>query len=125
MAKNAMSLDDIVVHLLHRVSQRADDMFAKEVDVTGLTPRQFAVLLAVARDDDPSQTDVVASTGIDRSTVAEMIRRMVKKGLLQRRRSRLECARLRAATNGGWGTRSQKLRASSATGWYSGSSKLG
>ena len=90
MAKNGMSLDDIVVHFLHRVSQRADDMFAKEVEVTGLTPRQFAVLLAVARHDDPSQTDVVESTGIDRSTVAEMIRRMVKKGLLQRRRSRLD-----------------------------------
>ena len=90
MAKNGMSLDDVVVHLLHRVSQRADDMFAKEVEVTGLTPRQFAVLLAVARHDDPSQTDVVESTGIDRSTVAEMIRRMVKKGLLQRRRSRLD-----------------------------------
>ena len=90
MAKNGMSLDDVVVHLLHRVSQRADDMFAKEVEVTGLTPRQFAVLLAIARDDDPSQTDVVVSTGIDRSTVAEMIRRMVKKGLLQRRRSRLD-----------------------------------
>ena len=88
MAKNGKSLDDLVVHLLHRVSQRADDMFAKEVEVTGLTPRQFAVLLAVARDDDPSQTDIVESTGIDRSTIAEMIRRMVKKGLLQRRRSR-------------------------------------
>ena len=48
MAKNGMSLDDVVVHLLHRVSQRADDMFAKEVEVTDLTPRQFAVLLALS-----------------------------------------------------------------------------
>ena len=124
MAKNGMSLDDVVVHLLHRVSQRADDMFAKEVEVTGLIPRQFAVLLAVARHDDPSQTDVVESTGIDRSTVAEMIRRMVKKGLLQRRRSRLARA-LRGAANGGRATRSQKLRASSTTSRYSGPSKLG
>jgi hypothetical protein len=36
MAKNGMSLDDVVVHLLHRVSPRADDMFANEVEVTGL-----------------------------------------------------------------------------------------
>jgi len=125
MAKNGMSLDDVVVHLLHRVSQRADDMFAKEVEVTGLTPRQFAVLLAVARHDDPSQTDVVESTGIDRSTVAEMIRRMVKKGPAAASAQSPRRARLRGAGNGGRATRSQELRAASATRRYSGSSKLG
>jgi len=82
------SLDDVVVHLLHRVSQRADDLFAKEVGEIGLTPRQFAVLFAAAQSDAPTQTDIVDSTGIDRSTVAQMMPRMVKKGLLQRRRSR-------------------------------------
>jgi DNA-binding MarR family transcriptional regulator len=87
---NGASLDDVVIHLLHRVSQRADDIFDKEVGDADLTPRQFAVLLSVAESDDPSQTDLVESTGIDRSTIAEMIRRMAKKGVLQRRRSRLD-----------------------------------
>jgi MarR family transcriptional regulator, temperature-dependent positive regulator of motility len=82
------SLDEGLVHLLHRVSQRADDLFIREMGGTGLTPRQFAVLLAAAQNEKSSQTDLVERTGIDRSTVAEMVRRMVKKGLLQRRRSR-------------------------------------
>ena len=82
------SLDGVIVHLLHRVSQRADDLFTKEVGEIGLTPRQFAVLLAAAQSEAPTQTDIVDSTGIDRSTVAQMMPRMVKKGLLQRRRSR-------------------------------------
>ena len=86
--RNNTSLDKLVVHLLHRVSQRADDVFSKEVGDSGMTPRQFAVLLAAAQTDGSSQTDLVNSTGIDRSTVAEMVRRMTKKGLLQRRRSR-------------------------------------
>src|SRR5262245_26851873 len=87
-SRSGTSLDEIVVHLLHRVSQRADDIFGKEVIDVDLTPRQFAVLCAAAESENPSQTDLVVATGIDRSTVAEMIRRMVKKGLLQRRRSR-------------------------------------
>jgi DNA-binding MarR family transcriptional regulator len=45
-------------------------------------------LLAVAESEDPSQTVVVEATGIDRSTIADMIKRMAKRGLLQRRRSR-------------------------------------
>ena len=86
--RNEASLDGVLVHLLHRVSQRADELFIKEGGGTGPTPRQFAVLFAAAQREDPSQTDLVNGTGIDRSTVAEMIKRMVKKGLLQRRRSR-------------------------------------
>jgi DNA-binding MarR family transcriptional regulator len=87
-SRSEASVDEIVVHLLHRVSQRADDLFFKEGGDSGVTPRQFAVLFAAAQCEDPSQTDLVNSTGIDRSTVAEMVRRMGKKGLLQRRRSR-------------------------------------
>ena len=82
------SLDGVILHLLHRASQRADDLFSKEVGEIGLTPRQFAVLLAAAQSEAPTQTDIVDWTGIDRSTVAQMMPRMVKKGLLQRRRSR-------------------------------------
>src|SRR5262245_30877384 len=87
-SRNEASVDGIVVHLLHRVSQRADDLFFKEVGDSGVTPRQFAVLFATAQFEEPSQTDICNSTGIDRSTVAEMIKRMLKRGLLQRRRNR-------------------------------------
>jgi MarR family transcriptional regulator, temperature-dependent positive regulator of motility len=69
-SRGGTPVDEFVVHLLHRVSQRADDTFGKEVGDADLTPRQFAVLFAAAGIVDPSQTDLVVATGIDRSTVA-------------------------------------------------------
>ena len=54
----------------------------------GLTPRQYAVLLTVAQNEGLNQTQLVELTGIDRSTLADIIRRMLKKGMLQRRRTR-------------------------------------
>lgn len=68
-----------------------------------LTPRQFAVLLTVAHNEGLSQTDLVEKTGIDRSTLADIVRRMLKKGLLQRRRTK-EDARAYAVklTDEGW-----------------------
>jgi DNA-binding MarR family transcriptional regulator len=36
----------------------------------------------------PSQTDIVERTGIDRSTLADIVRRLKGKGLLQRRRTK-------------------------------------
>jgi DNA-binding MarR family transcriptional regulator len=76
------------IHLLHRAGQCASDMFASEMAGLDLTPRQFAVLLTVAQNEGLSQTDLVLLTGIDRSTLADIVRRMLKKGLIQRRRTR-------------------------------------
>ncbi len=76
------------IHLLHRAGQCAADIFAAEMGELDLTPRQFAVLLTVAQREGLSQTDLVEVTGIDRSTLADIVRRMLKKGLLQRRRTR-------------------------------------
>lgn len=76
------------IHLLHRAGQCAADIFAAEMADLDLTPRQFAVLLTVSQREGLSQTDLVELTGIDRSTLADIVRRMLKKGLLQRRRTR-------------------------------------
>lgn len=76
------------IHLLHRAGQCAADIFAAEMAGLDLTPRQFAVLLTVSMNEGLSQTDLVMLTGIDRSTLADIVRRMLKKGLLQRRRTR-------------------------------------
>src|SRR5262249_24999291 len=76
------------IHLLHRAGQCAADIFAAEMGDLDLTPRQFAVLLTFAQREGLSQTDLVEVTGIDRSTLADIVRRMLKKGLLQRRRTR-------------------------------------
>jgi DNA-binding MarR family transcriptional regulator len=56
--------------------------------VDGLTPRQLAVLVTVSNNEGLSQTGLVERTGIDRSTLADIVRRMQRKGLLQRRRTK-------------------------------------
>jgi DNA-binding MarR family transcriptional regulator len=76
------------IHLLHRAGQCAGDVFQAEMKVEGLTPRQLAVLTTVALNEGLSQTGLVERTGIDRSTLADIVRRMQRKGLLQRRRTR-------------------------------------
>ena len=73
-----------VVHLLHRATQVADSVFTRTVRT--LTPRQFAILKAVAAFEGLSQIDVVLATGIDRSTVSSMTRSLIKRGYLVRKR---------------------------------------
>jgi len=76
------------IHLLHRAGQCAGDLFSAEVMHDGLTPRQYAVLLSISRQEGLSQTDLVACTGIDRSTLADIIRRMLNKSLIKRHRTK-------------------------------------
>jgi DNA-binding MarR family transcriptional regulator len=76
------------IHLLHRAGQCAGDIFHAEMKVDGLTPRQLAVLVTVSQNEGLSQTGLVERTGIDRSTLADIVRRMQRKGLLQRRRTK-------------------------------------
>ena len=76
------------LHMLHRAGQCAGEVFHAEMQDGDLTPRQYAVLLTVASNEGISQTGLVERTGIDRSTLADIVRRMLKKGLLQRRRTK-------------------------------------
>jgi DNA-binding MarR family transcriptional regulator len=81
------ALDASPSHLLHRALQLALDIYALDSEAGALTQRQFAVLCAVADDEGLSQTGLVRATGIDRSTLADMVARMIAKGLLTRERS--------------------------------------
>lgn len=76
------------LHLLHRAGQCADEIFAGNIGKSDLTPRQYAVLKAVADSEEPSQTVLVEKTGIDRSTLADIVRRLVERNLLQRKRTK-------------------------------------
>ncbi len=76
------------IHLLHRAGQCADELFATNIGTSDLTPRQFAVLRALEETDEPSQAVLVEKTGIDRSTMADIIRRLVSRSLVSRRRTR-------------------------------------
>jgi MarR family transcriptional regulator, temperature-dependent positive regulator of motility len=76
------------MHLLHRASQAVENVFATEIDIERLTPRQLNVLTTVAQNEGLSQTGIVDRTGIDRSTLADIVRRLQQRGLLQRRRTK-------------------------------------
>ena len=74
-------------HLLHRAQQFAAERFTSSMAGAKLTQRQFAVLCATADQEGLTQTDLVKATGIDRSTLAELVARMVKNGLLIREKT--------------------------------------
>jgi DNA-binding MarR family transcriptional regulator len=78
------------LHLLRRAHHCAENIFQLELKATDLTPRQVAVLLAVLHSEGSSQTALVAGTGMDRSTVADIVGRLAEKGFLHRQRSRLD-----------------------------------
>ena len=84
------ALDRSPSHLLHRALQRALDIYAEAFGEGGVTQRQFAVLAAAEARAGATQADLVRITGIDRSTLADMARRMIEKGLLERERSTLD-----------------------------------
>jgi DNA-binding MarR family transcriptional regulator len=74
-------------HLLHRALQIALDYHTEAAGTEGLTQRQFAVLAAAGAAEGLTQSDLVRATGIDRSTLADLVARMIRKGLLERERS--------------------------------------
>lgn len=88
MVKAGNPLNRSATHLLHRAGQRAADIFSEESQARGLTPRQFAVLTAVSEQEGLTQTELVKRTGIDRSTLADIVARLLSRSLIQRRRAK-------------------------------------
>ena len=89
-AKKVGPLANSPSHLMHRALQLALDIYAEETGPDGLTQRQFAVLEAASLKAGLTQTELVRMTGIDRSTLADLVTRMTAKGLLERERSTLD-----------------------------------
>lgn len=79
--------NESLFHILHRAEQRAKQLFSEEARGLGLTMRQLVILDAVKTKENLMQAEIVQLTGIDRSTVTELVGRMVKRGLLVRSRN--------------------------------------
>jgi DNA-binding MarR family transcriptional regulator len=79
------------------VHQRATELFQEKMAGIDITARQYVVLVTVAQNDGASQQDIIDDTGIDRSTVSQIMQTMIRKGLLKRKRTK-EDARAYAIT---------------------------
>ena len=84
---NDFTLDSVAGHLIRRCQQRAVDLFVDEVGEDGPNPRQFAVLISVFQNPGMSQTALVEASGIDRSTLTEVLRRMIDRDMISRSRT--------------------------------------
>jgi DNA-binding MarR family transcriptional regulator len=85
---NGHDLSESPAHLMRRCHQFYGDLFARESGAHDLTKQQYLVLLALEHNETKgiSQTALVEMTGIDRSTLAEMVRRMLERNLIGRER---------------------------------------
>ena len=76
-----------ILQTVHRCEQAAALLFAENV-TEKMTVRQAVVLKAVLDNSGGSQTDLVNATGVDRSTLADIVRRLHRRGWLQRKRTK-------------------------------------
>lgn len=86
-ANGGFELSEAPSHLIRRCQQFYGDLYAREAGSRELTKQQFTLLCALEQNEGASQTMLVEITGIDRSTLAEMVRRMLERGLLSRKRT--------------------------------------
>jgi DNA-binding MarR family transcriptional regulator len=84
---SGFELADAPSHLIKRCLQFYGDLYLTETGGGELTKQQYTVLAALENNDGVSQTALVEMTGIDRSTLAEMIHRMLERGLITRERT--------------------------------------
>jgi len=85
-AIRSFALQDAPGHLLRRCHQRSEELFTAAVGSDGPTRQQIALLVTACQHPEASQAELVSLTGIDKNTLAEMIGRLTRRGLLERRR---------------------------------------
>lgn len=71
-------------HLIRRLQQIAVALFVAETKSFDLTPVQFATLLAIKLHPGIDQTALANVIAFDRSTLADVVARLVSKRLIQR-----------------------------------------
>ncbi len=83
-------LERSTYHLLKRAAKHAANLHGDKVGKHGLTQRQFAVLIAVDENEGLSQTMLVTLTSIDRSTMADLVGRLIAQGYIRRKRDKTD-----------------------------------
>lgn len=80
-------LDDAPGFLLRQLESRATALFHEFSAQTDITPRQFGVLLTLLQGGRLLQTELGRRMCVDRSTLGEMLQRMLERGLVKRQSS--------------------------------------
>ena len=81
----AFQLMEAPGHLLRRSHQRSYELFTQIVG-SDVTRQQIALLIALSQKPGASQNELVGLTGFDKSTLKEMLGRMVAKKWVERER---------------------------------------
>ncbi len=77
-----------LLHSIHRAHQTGSELFAKKLNGAdeAITIRQAVLLDAIKENPGGTQTALVNATGIDRSTLADIAKRAMRKGWITRSR---------------------------------------
>jgi DNA-binding MarR family transcriptional regulator len=82
-----VDLESLPGYHIRRLHQIAVAIFLQELDETGLTPVQYAVLQSVSNTPGADQRTLAATIGQDTSTIGGVVDRLETRGLLQRNAS--------------------------------------
>ncbi|MCR8726488.1 MarR family winged helix-turn-helix transcriptional regulator [Frigidibacter sp. ROC022] len=77
-------------YLVRRLHQIHIGLFAEECGKEDVTPVQFAILSVLQGGEEMDQLTLSTSVGIDRTSGADVIRRLERRGLVQRESSVLD-----------------------------------
>lgn len=77
-------LEDVASHLIRRAHFLAEELFSREFGAESITPRQKAALVILLQHPGLNQNALSDKLFMDRNTVAEMVRRLVQRGLVLR-----------------------------------------
>jgi MarR family transcriptional regulator, temperature-dependent positive regulator of motility len=80
---------NMITERMTRLLQLLDARYTEALS-DNVTPRQIVVLKAISQRSRCSQTDLVLITGMDRSTMADVMRRLIKRKLVERKRSKAD-----------------------------------
>ncbi|MGC1502734.1 MAG: MarR family transcriptional regulator [Sulfitobacter sp.] len=83
-------IHDTLSHLLRRSHFHAESLFSRELGAYGVTSRQLALLVAISQNAGASQRVLGDIIALDMNTVSDLLRRMEKNGLIERRPSEVD-----------------------------------
>jgi DNA-binding MarR family transcriptional regulator len=86
LSAEAFALFEMPGFLLRLNHQRSHEIFTAHVG-TGLTRQQFCTLVVLSQNDGITQRRLAEAGGFDKSTLHEMLTRLIGRGLVERGRS--------------------------------------